>query len=75
MLQLIRWMRRQYQWRCRAGDGLSAGSEGFIKGGINRILLATDGDFNVGLTIQNRLNQWSKNSVSPVLPVDAWRGG
>lgn len=24
--------------------------EGFIKGGINRILLATDGDFNVGVT-------------------------
>ncbi len=24
--------------------------EGFIKGGINRVLLATDGDFNVGVT-------------------------
>ncbi|MCV4626172.1 VWA domain-containing protein, partial [Escherichia coli] len=24
-------------------------TKGFIKGGINRILLATDGDFNVGI--------------------------
>lgn len=29
----------------------------FIKGGINRILLATDGDFNVGITDQRQLEQ------------------
>jgi len=50
----------------RAIDALSAGGstageagirlayrmarEGFVKGGINRVLLATDGDFNVGVT-------------------------
>ena len=31
--------------------------KGFIKGGINRILLATDGDFNVGLTSFDALKQ------------------
>lgn len=31
--------------------------QGFIKGGINRILLATDGDFNVGITNFERLKQ------------------
>jgi Ca-activated chloride channel homolog len=31
--------------------------QGFIKGGINRILLATDGDFNVGTTNFNALKQ------------------
>lgn len=31
--------------------------KGFIKGGINRILLATDGDFNVGLTNFDALKQ------------------
>jgi Ca-activated chloride channel homolog len=29
--------------------------EQFIKGGINRVILATDGDFNVGLTSQGEL--------------------
>jgi Ca-activated chloride channel family protein len=29
--------------------------ENFIEGGINRVLLATDGDFNVGLTSQEEL--------------------
>lgn len=29
--------------------------EGFIEGGINRVLLATDGDFNVGVTDQGEL--------------------
>ncbi len=29
--------------------------ENFIKGGINRVLLATDGDFNVGVTSENEL--------------------
>lgn len=31
--------------------------QGFIKGGINRILLATDGDFNVGTTDFKQLKQ------------------
>ncbi|MFO0566739.1 MAG: VWA domain-containing protein [Polyangiaceae bacterium] len=30
-------------------------SEGFVKGGINRVILATDGDFNVGVTSQSEL--------------------
>ncbi|MBI1319959.1 MAG: DUF3520 domain-containing protein [Candidatus Hydrogenedens sp.] len=29
--------------------------QGFIKGGTNRVILATDGDFNVGVTTQNDL--------------------
>jgi Ca-activated chloride channel family protein len=33
----------------------SVAQQGFIQGGINRILLATDGDFNVGLTDKNAL--------------------
>jgi Ca-activated chloride channel family protein len=51
--------------RLKAG-GSTAGGEGlmlayatarasYIKGGINRILLATDGDFNVGITSDERL--------------------
>jgi len=30
-------------------------SENFIKGGVNRVLLCTDGDFNVGVSDQNQL--------------------
>ncbi|MBK8996187.1 MAG: VWA domain-containing protein [Myxococcales bacterium] len=30
-------------------------SEGFVKGGVNRVILATDGDFNVGVTNQSDL--------------------
>ncbi len=30
-------------------------AENFIKGGVNRVILATDGDFNVGLTSQGEL--------------------
>jgi Ca-activated chloride channel family protein len=30
-------------------------SEQFIKGGVNRVILATDGDFNVGVTSQGEL--------------------
>ena len=30
-------------------------TENFIKGGINRVILATDGDFNVGVTSQTEL--------------------
>ena len=33
----------------------SAAQQGFIKGGINRILLATDGDFNVGVADDRQL--------------------
>ncbi|MES1970994.1 MAG: VWA domain-containing protein [Pseudomonadota bacterium] len=49
-----------------SAGGSTAGGEGlqrayalardnFIKGGINRVLLATDGDFNVGITDQKEL--------------------
>ena len=31
--------------------------ENFIKGGVNRVILATDGDFNVGVTDQEELVQ------------------
>ncbi len=51
--------------RLRAGGSTNAGSgielaynvaaEGFVKGGINRVILATDGDFNVGITNQSSL--------------------
>ena len=30
-------------------------AENFVKGGINRVILATDGDFNVGVTSQDEL--------------------
>lgn len=29
--------------------------ENFIKGGVNRVILCTDGDFNVGITDQSKL--------------------
>jgi Ca-activated chloride channel family protein len=32
-------------------------SQSFIKGGVNRVILATDGDFNVGVTSQSELLQ------------------
>ncbi|MDB5802667.1 MAG: hypothetical protein JWL63_3606 [Rhodocyclales bacterium] len=42
--------------------------QGFIKGGINRILLATDGDFNVGITnfeqLKNMVEEKRKSGVS-----------
>ena len=31
--------------------------QGFVKGGINRVILATDGDFNVGVTDPKQLEQ------------------
>jgi Ca-activated chloride channel family protein len=41
------------------GQGIEAAyrlaSENFVKGGINRVLLATDGDFNVGLASEGDL--------------------
>ena len=43
------------------GDGIKLAYDtaraSFIRGGINRILLATDGDFNVGVTDQRQLEQ------------------
>ncbi len=43
-------------------------AQGYIKGGINRILLATDGDFNVGLTsfdaLKNMVEEKRKSDVS-----------
>ncbi|HEY5993498.1 MAG TPA: YfbK domain-containing protein, partial [Gallionellaceae bacterium] len=42
--------------------------QGYIKGGINRILLATDGDFNVGITnfeaLKNMVEEKRKGGVS-----------
>ena len=35
-------------------------SKGYIKNGINRILLATDGDFNVGVTDTNQIKEMVK---------------
>ena len=32
-------------------------SENFVRGGINRVILATDGDFNVGITSQSELTR------------------
>ncbi len=51
--------------RLRAGGSTNGGqgielayeiaSRNFIKGGVNRVILATDGDFNVGITNQDEL--------------------
>ena len=30
-------------------------AQSFVKGGVNRVILATDGDFNVGVTSQDAL--------------------
>jgi Ca-activated chloride channel homolog len=42
-----------------AGDGIQlaykVAADNFIKGGVNRIILCTDGDFNVGITDQSQL--------------------
>ena len=32
-------------------------SENFVRGGVNRVILATDGDFNVGVTSQSELTR------------------
>jgi len=46
----------------------SMAEQGYIKGGINRILLATDGDFNVGVTnfdeLKNMASEKRKSGVS-----------
>lgn len=36
---------------------------GFIEGGVNRVILATDGDFNVGTTSQSELLKLVKNQA------------
>lgn len=35
--------------------------QSFVKGGVNRVILATDGDFNVGVTSQSELLQLIEN--------------
>lgn len=46
----------------------SMAEQGYIKGGINRIILGTDGDFNVGITnfaaLKNRVEEKRKSGVS-----------
>ncbi|MEI6085013.1 MAG: VWA domain-containing protein, partial [Verrucomicrobiota bacterium] len=43
------------------GEGIqhayAQASENFIKGGVNRVILCTDGDFNVGITDQSELTR------------------
>jgi Ca-activated chloride channel family protein len=43
------------------GEGIrlayATAARGFVKGGVNRVLLATDGDFNVGVTDRNELTE------------------
>ena len=39
-------------------------SDNFVKGGINRVILATDGDFNVGVTSMNDLTRLIENKRS-----------
>lgn len=36
-------------------DAYEAAQRNFVRGGINRIILCTDGDFNIGITDQSRL--------------------
>jgi Ca-activated chloride channel family protein len=47
------------QGSTNGGSGIqlaySAAISNFVKGGVNRVILATDGDFNVGITNQNDL--------------------
>ncbi len=44
------------------GEGIrlayAAARQGFVEGGVNRILLATDGDFNVGTVDRGTLETW-----------------
>ncbi|AKC85759.1 hypothetical protein WQ53_02290 [Pseudoxanthomonas suwonensis] len=44
------------------GDGIrlayAVARQGFVEGGVNRILLATDGDFNVGTVDRGTLETW-----------------
>ncbi|MEL6737284.1 MAG: VWA domain-containing protein, partial [Pseudomonadota bacterium] len=36
----------------------SLAAQNFVKGGLNRVMLATDGDFNVGISDPNALKQY-----------------
>ena len=38
--------------------------QGFVAGGANRVILATDGDFNVGTSTARRSRPWSATSAS-----------
>lgn len=49
-------------------------TKGFIKGGINRILLATDGDFNVGIDDPKSIESMVKTAGVWCYSVDVWRG-
>ncbi len=50
-------------------------AKGFIKGGINRILLATDGDFIVGIDDPKSIESMIKKQRESGVTVDVWRGG
>ncbi len=55
---------------------ISRRRRGFIKGGINRILLATDGDFNVGIDDPKSIELMIKKTAGVrCYSVDVWRGG
>ncbi|MCG3149688.1 MAG: hypothetical protein PCFJNLEI_03153 [Verrucomicrobiae bacterium] len=50
------------------GEGIqnayAQASENFIKGGVNRVILCTDGDFNVGITDQSDLTRLIKDKAA-----------
>ena len=58
--------------RTNGGAGIElayeVAAENFIKGGINRVILGTDGDFNVGVTSQGELVRLIEESEDRRLP-------
>lgn len=50
------------------GEGIqnayAQASDNFIKGGVNRVILCTDGDFNVGITDQDQLTRLIKQKAA-----------
>lgn len=44
-------------------DAYALAKEHFIKGGVNRVILATDGDFNVGITSESELVELIKQQA------------
>ena len=50
------------------GDGIrlayAMAKQAYVKDGVNRVILATDGDFNVGTVDQGSLETWSATSAS-----------
>ena len=44
----------------------------FIKGGNNRVILATDGDFNVGLRSEEELEEMIMAQRNPAFTLPAW---